>query len=151
MNQKADRDVPSKSIPISTSTCATSTKESQFQDDHNDGRPIDEGNDVIMSDTNYHGDDDGTRTPPAASASSPFLRWDHNEDTAEDQFLSREERDRFFKVILPGMQQLALRLPELVKRPIPFLKQQQDSAVTLSQEQVPFKTRSGCQLIDHAI
>lgn len=137
LNQKADRDVPSKSTPISTSTCATSTKESQFQDDvHNDGRPIDEGNDVIMSDTNNHGDDDGTRTPPAASASSPFLRWDHNEDAAEDQFLSREERDRFFKVILPGMQQLALRLPELVKRPIPFLKQQQDSAVTLSQEQI---------------
>jgi hypothetical protein len=86
---------------------------------------------------NNYGDDDGeTDTPPASSGSRPFLRWDHNEETAEDQFLSREERDRFFKVILPGMQQLALRLPELVKRPIPFLKQQQDSAVTLSQEQV---------------
>ncbi|KAG9063801.1 hypothetical protein KI688_003913 [Linnemannia hyalina] len=133
LNQKADRDVPSKITLTSTSTSATSMSEGRFQDgDNNNERPIDEGDDVKMSD---HGDDDGTRTPPAASVSRPFLRWDHNEEAAEDQFLSREERDRFFKVILPGMQQLALRLPELVKRPIPFLKQQQDSAVTLSQEQ----------------
>lgn len=138
LNQKADRAVPSKITPSSTSTSATSTPKGRFQDDdNNDQRPIDEGEDVIMSDTKDSGDDDGTRTPLATSASRPFLRWDHNEEAAEDQFLSREERDRFFKVILPGMQQLALRLPELVKRPIPFLKQQQDSAVTLSQEQVP--------------
>lgn len=139
MNKKADRDVPSKTTPTSTSTSATSTPEGRFQDDdNNDERLIDEGDDVIMRDISYRGDDDGTRIPPVASARRPFLRWDHNEETAEDQFLSREERDRFFKVILPGMQQLALRLPELVKRPIPFLKQQHDSAVTLSQEQVPF-------------
>ncbi|KAK3812526.1 MAG: hypothetical protein JOS17DRAFT_762503 [Linnemannia elongata] len=137
LNQKADRAVPSKITPSSTSTSATSTPKGRFQDDdNNDQRPIDEGEDVIMSDTKDSGDDDGTRTPLATSASRPFLRWDHNEEAAEDQFLSREERDRFFKVILPGMQQLALRLPELVKRPIPFLKQQQDSAVTLSQEQI---------------
>ncbi|KAG0249802.1 hypothetical protein BG011_008923 [Mortierella polycephala] len=60
----------------------------------------------------------------------------HNEDAAEDQFLNKEERDRFFKVILPKMQELALRLPELVMKPIPFLKQQQDAAITLSQEQI---------------
>ena len=54
----------------------------------------------------------------------------------EADFLNNKERERFFKVILPNMQELALRLPELVKKPIPFLKQQQDSAITLSQEQV---------------
>ncbi|KAG0330156.1 hypothetical protein BG004_002175 [Podila humilis] len=52
------------------------------------------------------------------------------------QFLSSTERTRFFDVILPRMQALALRLPELIKKPIPFLKQQQDSAITLSQEQI---------------
>ncbi|KAG0025334.1 hypothetical protein BGZ81_007233 [Podila clonocystis] len=52
------------------------------------------------------------------------------------QFLSPAERTRFFDVILPRMQALALRLPELIKKPIPFLKQQQDSAITLSQEQI---------------
>ncbi|KAF8948509.1 hypothetical protein BGZ47_004473 [Haplosporangium gracile] len=139
LNRKADRDVPIKTTSTSTSTSVTSTPEvGRFQDDSGraEERLIDESDDIIMSDINDHGDNGGTITPPAPSASHPFLRWDHNEETAEDQFLSREERDRFFKVILPGMQQLALRLPELVKRPIPFLKQQQDSAVTLSQEQI---------------
>ncbi|KAG0369993.1 hypothetical protein BC939DRAFT_475921 [Gamsiella multidivaricata] len=54
----------------------------------------------------------------------------------KSQFLSTEERQYFFDVILPRMQALALRLPELIKKPIPFLKQQHDSAVTLSQEQI---------------
>ncbi|KAK3846535.1 MAG: hypothetical protein J3R72DRAFT_242329 [Linnemannia gamsii] len=54
----------------------------------------------------------------------------------KSQFLSTEERQYFFDVTLPRMQALALRLPELVPKPIPFLKQQQDSAVTLSQEQI---------------
>ncbi|KAF8924154.1 hypothetical protein BGZ58_002106 [Dissophora ornata] len=54
----------------------------------------------------------------------------------KSQFLSREEREHFFDVILPRMQALALRLPELITKPIPFLKQQQDAAVTLSQEQI---------------
>ncbi|KAF9960634.1 hypothetical protein BGZ65_011934, partial [Modicella reniformis] len=54
----------------------------------------------------------------------------------KSQFLSREERQYFFDVTLPRMQTLALRLPELIKKPIPYLKQQQDSAVTLSQEQI---------------
>ncbi|KAF9403895.1 hypothetical protein BGZ94_004470 [Podila epigama] len=52
------------------------------------------------------------------------------------QFLSPSERTRFFDVVLPRTQALALRLPELIKKPIPFLKQQQDSAITLSQEQI---------------
>ncbi|KAI1321482.1 hypothetical protein EDD11_005173 [Mortierella claussenii] len=52
------------------------------------------------------------------------------------QYLSREERQYFFGILLPRMQALALRMPELIKQPIPFLKQQQDSAVTLSQEQI---------------
>ncbi|KAF9927700.1 hypothetical protein FBU30_002964 [Linnemannia zychae] len=54
----------------------------------------------------------------------------------KSQFLSTEERQYFFDVTLPRMQVLALRLPELVPKPIPFLKQQEDSAVTLSQEQI---------------
>lgn len=54
----------------------------------------------------------------------------------KSQFLSPQERTRFFDVILPKMQALALRLPELVLKPIPFLMQQQDSALTLSQEQI---------------
>ncbi|GJJ69885.1 poly(ADP-ribose) glycohydrolase [Entomortierella parvispora] len=57
-------------------------------------------------------------------------------DDDEGQFLSEEERTRFFDVVLPKMQALALRLPELVKKPIPFLDQQVDSAVTLRQEQI---------------
>ncbi|KAF8947238.1 hypothetical protein BGZ47_009867 [Haplosporangium gracile] len=54
----------------------------------------------------------------------------------KSQFLSTKERQYFFDVTLPRMQALALRLPELITKPIPFLKQQQDSAVTLSQEQI---------------
>ncbi|KAF9353265.1 hypothetical protein BGX26_008974 [Mortierella sp. AD094] len=54
----------------------------------------------------------------------------------KSQFLSTQERQYFFDVTLPRMQALALRLPELVKKPIPFLEMQKDSAVTLSQEQI---------------
>ncbi|KAF8970756.1 hypothetical protein BGZ46_010400, partial [Entomortierella lignicola] len=61
---------------------------------------------------------------------------DEKIDSDEADFLTKEERDRFFKTILPKMQALALQLPELVKKPIPLLKQQQDSAITLSQEQI---------------
>ncbi|KAK3846764.1 MAG: hypothetical protein J3R72DRAFT_514669 [Linnemannia gamsii] len=132
LNVRADRNVPTTSTSTSTST--TSSPDSRLRGDADEGF-MDDGGDVIMSDRNDHRED-GTSTPLKASASRPSVRWDHNEATAEDQFLSREERDRFFNVILPGMQQLALRLPELVRRPIPFLKQQQDSAVTLSQEQI---------------
>ncbi|KAG0374442.1 hypothetical protein BGX24_010407 [Mortierella sp. AD032] len=132
LNVRADRNVPTTATSTSTST--TSSPDRRLRGDADEGF-MDDGGDVIMGDRNDHRED-GTSTPLKASASRPSVRWDHNEATAEDQFLSREERDRFFNVILPGMQQLALRLPELVKRPIPFLKQQQDSAVTLSQEQL---------------
>lgn len=60
----------------------------------------------------------------------------HTQAPTDVQFLSPAERDQFFNVLLPKIQKLALRLPELMRKPIPFLKQQQDSAVTLSQEQV---------------
>ncbi|KAG0203754.1 hypothetical protein BGX28_004070 [Mortierella sp. GBA30] len=52
------------------------------------------------------------------------------------QFLSPEERKHFFDVTLPRVQALALRLPDLIKKPIPHLKIQKDSAITLSQEQI---------------
>ncbi|GJJ67697.1 poly(ADP-ribose) glycohydrolase [Entomortierella parvispora] len=66
------------------------------------------------------------------SSSSPQL----SSAPLKSQYLSLQERTRFFDVILPRMQALALRLPELVHKPIPFLMQQQDSAITLSQEQI---------------
>ncbi|KAF9913296.1 hypothetical protein EC991_000058 [Linnemannia zychae] len=131
LNKKADRDVSATTTPTSNST--TSTPNGHLKEDIEE-RPVSDGEDVVMDDNNGRGQDEST--PLDTSADRPFPRWDHNEATAEDQFLSREERDRFFNIILPGIQQLALRLPELVKRPIPLLKQQQDSAVTLSQEQI---------------
>ncbi|KAF9563394.1 hypothetical protein EC968_004872 [Mortierella alpina] len=52
------------------------------------------------------------------------------------QFFSAVERQHFFDVTLPRMQALALRLPELIPKKIPFLTRQKDSAITLSQEQI---------------
>ncbi|KAF9976273.1 hypothetical protein BGZ75_000279, partial [Mortierella antarctica] len=52
------------------------------------------------------------------------------------QFFSNLERKHFFDVTLPRMQALALRLPELIPKKIPFLTMQKDSAITLSQEQI---------------
>ena len=75
-------------------------------------------------------DDDESGVAAVADTTS------QDSDIEDDQFLSKEERDRFFNIVLPRMQALALRLPELVKKPIPFLNQQEDSAVTLRQEQV---------------
>ncbi|KAF9974139.1 hypothetical protein BGZ73_002500 [Actinomortierella ambigua] len=57
-------------------------------------------------------------------------------DDEGHMYLSSKEAARFFDVVLPRMQQLALRMPELIKVPIPLLMQQQDSAITLSQEQI---------------
>ncbi|KAF9928694.1 hypothetical protein FBU30_002165 [Linnemannia zychae] len=135
LNNRANRETSTRSA-TSTPT-STSSSGHLFQHKNTKEVPIDKDSDsdIIMNDSSNR--EDESHSPPTASNSdSPFLRWDHNEETAKDQFLSREERDRFFNFILPGMQNLALRLPELVKRPIPFLKQQQDSAITLSQEQV---------------
>ncbi|KAG0213815.1 hypothetical protein BGX28_003489 [Mortierella sp. GBA30] len=86
-------------------------------------------------DTNQNPDCDvGMKSSPEDVSMESY---DHNIDAAEDQFLNREERDRFFNEILPRMQGLALRLPDLIKKPIPFLREQEDSAITLSQEQAP--------------
>ncbi|KAF9331730.1 hypothetical protein BG006_005422 [Podila minutissima] len=74
-------------------------------------------------------EDEDEQHQPQAPVASPYI-------PPASQFLSPAERTRFFDVILPRMQALALRLPELIKKPIPFLKQQQDSAITLSQEQI---------------
>ncbi|KAG0354158.1 hypothetical protein BG005_006699 [Podila minutissima] len=74
-------------------------------------------------------EDEDEQHQPQAPVASPYI-------SPASQFLSPAERTRFFDVILPRMQALALRLPELIKKPIPFLKQQQDSAITLSQEQI---------------
>ncbi|KAF9435556.1 hypothetical protein BGZ76_006053 [Entomortierella beljakovae] len=90
------------------------------------------------SDVEY---DDGT-TQPGEDQSTDSVQQETGikaygtGEPLKSQFLSYQERQYFFDVVLPRMQALALRLPELVKKPIPFLKQQQDSAVTLSQEQI---------------
>lgn len=83
-------------------------------------------------------DDEDVEMRQDSDVESTDSRRSTYSDIEEDQFLSKDERDRFFNVTLPKMQALALRLPELVKKPIPFLEQQEDSAVTLQQEQVPF-------------
>ncbi|KAF9094463.1 hypothetical protein BGX29_009487 [Mortierella sp. GBA35] len=147
LNKKADRGVVSAATPSSATSTSSAVSSPDVRLQINDEQDTEEqatdtlkegdGEDIIMSDVDHQEADDNT-TASATATSTPrsFVSWDHNEETAEDQFLTREERDRFFNVILPGMQELALRLPELVKRPIPFLKQQQDSAITLSQEQI---------------
>lgn len=83
-------------------------------------------------------DRDGDINMSSAPVIEEHENYYHNAETAEDQFLNKEERARFFNVLLPKMQVLALRLPELVKKPIPFLKEQENSAITLSQEQVSY-------------
>ncbi|XP_062510485.1 poly(ADP-ribose) glycohydrolase-like isoform X2 [Corticium candelabrum] len=46
------------------------------------------------------------------------------------------ERVTFFQVTLPAMVVMALRLPELITHPIPLLKQQECTFITMSQEQI---------------
>ncbi|KAG0223863.1 hypothetical protein BGW42_005507, partial [Actinomortierella wolfii] len=65
-----------------------------------------------------------------------ILKQDKAADDEGHMYLSKKETIHFFDVVLPRMQQLALRMPELIKVPIPLLSQQQDSAITLSQEQI---------------
>ncbi|XP_068141153.1 poly(ADP-ribose) glycohydrolase [Drosophila tropicalis] len=55
--------------------------------------------------------------------------------------LLREEFDKsearvFFEDLLPRIIRLALRLPELIKAPVPLLKQYKTAALTLSQQQI---------------
>ncbi|GAB6028370.1 hypothetical protein CHUAL_002538 [Chamberlinius hualienensis] len=49
--------------------------------------------------------------------------------------LSELEKDRFFDKILPGIIDLALKLPKLCTRPIPLLKQDMNHTIFLSQMQ----------------
>ncbi|XP_030568773.1 poly(ADP-ribose) glycohydrolase [Drosophila novamexicana] len=50
--------------------------------------------------------------------------------------LDESESRVFFEDLLPRIIRLALRLPELIKAPIPLLKQNQSVALSLSQEQI---------------
>ncbi|KAF9959782.1 hypothetical protein BGZ72_008813 [Mortierella alpina] len=93
---------------------------------------LDEHSESYALDRDQDGDVNMSSAPEIPESENYY----HNAETAEDQFLDKEERIRFFDVILPKMQALALRLPELVKKPIPFLNEQEDSAITLSQEQI---------------
>uniref|UniRef100_A0A0B7B403 poly(ADP-ribose) glycohydrolase n=1 Tax=Arion vulgaris TaxID=1028688 RepID=A0A0B7B403_9EUPU len=49
---------------------------------------------------------------------------------------SSKMKDEFFVTILPKMQDLALRLPELCPMAIPILKQRRNMKITFSQEQI---------------
>ncbi|KAF9169213.1 hypothetical protein BGX21_010826 [Mortierella sp. AD011] len=90
--------------------------------DYDDGPSLQKGQDLVDPTES----EEGIAASGGGAAGGPL----------KSQFLSTQERQHFFDVTLPRMQALALRLPELVKKPIPFLKMQKDSAVTLSQEQI---------------
>jgi hypothetical protein len=49
---------------------------------------------------------------------------------------TEDERKKFFSSTLPSIVKLALRLPELVKIPIPLLHSGMDRSILLSQEQI---------------
>lgn len=53
-----------------------------------------------------------------------------------DEICSEEERDMFFKQLLPRIVSLALSLPDIVTHAVPLLKKQQDYSITLSQQQI---------------
>ncbi len=53
-----------------------------------------------------------------------------------DEFISAQERDEFFRNVLPKMAELVLNLPQLVTHAIPLLQKQQNYSVTLSQQQI---------------
>ncbi|KAF9116171.1 hypothetical protein BGX27_004511 [Mortierella sp. AM989] len=119
LNQKADRQLSSStSLRSSSEAWRQAERSGSMEREMDEDWPQDE--DVEMT-------EDFDRSNPSS---------DDDADIAETDFLNNEERDRFFKIILPKMQALALQLPELVKKPIPLLKQQEDSAITLSQEQI---------------
>ncbi|KAL7031819.1 hypothetical protein ACKWTF_007141 [Chironomus riparius] len=52
----------------------------------------------------------------------------------EDEFLE-EETEYFFKVVLPKIIDLALSLPEIIKKPIPLLKQSMNHTISMSKKQ----------------
>lgn len=52
-----------------------------------------------------------------------------------DDDFSEEDSAVFFESVLPKMIELALRLPELIKAPVPLLKIEMNHSLSLSQEQ----------------
>ncbi len=53
-----------------------------------------------------------------------------------NHYLHHEERARFFSHTLPKMQSLALKLPTIVTKPIPFLPQNSNMSITMSKYQI---------------
>lgn len=53
-----------------------------------------------------------------------------DEDSPLDGRFCEVEIEHFFKNLLPGMQKLALKLPELVTKPLPYLKGGQSISLT---------------------
>ncbi|KAG0054671.1 hypothetical protein BGZ83_010691 [Gryganskiella cystojenkinii] len=111
------------------------SQEDSFDDDEED-RIIDEEHHQRWLEAQRQEQAQYQQQPAEPVATTPVNPSISSSGLLKSQFLSSEERTRFFDVILPRIQALALRLPELVPKPIPFLRQQQDSAVTLSQEQI---------------
>lgn len=50
--------------------------------------------------------------------------------------MDESEKREFFTTVLPGMIRYCLRLPDIVTRPLPILKQQSNDAIVLSQQQI---------------
>lgn len=53
-----------------------------------------------------------------------------------DEYLEDEEKSVFYAQILPRMCDLALRLPQLVTKPMPLLQRCTSGKITLSQRQI---------------
>ena len=75
------------------------------------------------------------------SAQSPHVPIAKKLDlTALDLYCTKvlqpDAADHLLGVLLPDMAQLALRLPELCTKPIPYLKKGMNHSITMSQEQV---------------
>ncbi|KAG0221642.1 hypothetical protein BGX31_009664, partial [Mortierella sp. GBA43] len=135
LNQKADQ--PHTSDPEDRRRDYESPRMdlSDMESDREREEGVHSDEDVVM--------EDGTNTPNAKAGRGRDSGARDGKNRSPDSFylpeadyFDKDERDRFFNTILPKMQALALRLPELVKKPIPLLKQDQDNAVTLSQEQI---------------
>ncbi|KAF9958634.1 hypothetical protein BGZ65_001293, partial [Modicella reniformis] len=127
LNQKADRPISSDSRIRSRGYDSPLAALSDFEPDDSLEKDIDYDEDITMAEEEEEEENKMTNSNNDSDSATSI---------AEADFFNKEERDRFFTTILPKMQALALRLPELIRKPIPLMKQQQDLAVTLNQEQI---------------
>ena len=62
-------------------------------------------------------------------------KWDFTELHRYFRTLTEEEHDLFFSQTLPKMAELAVNLPSICTRPIPLLRKQKGTSITMSQQQ----------------